>query len=150
MRESSIADSRPRIAIAFDFGLRRIGVAAGDSVTRRAAPVTTINCGSQGVDWAAVARVVDDWEPTTLVVGVPANVDGTEAELTAPAQAFARELEARHHIQTVTVDERWSSLDATDKLRQARQAGTRKRRVRREDIDAAAACVILERWLAIQ
>lgn len=148
MRESAAPDPRPQVAIAFDFGRRRIGVAAGDTVTRRAAPVTTINCGAHGVDWVAIGRLVGDWQPAILVVGVPTNVDGSAAELTAPAREFARELETRHHIATVTVDERWSSLEATDRLRQARQSGARKRRVRREDIDAASACVILERWLA--
>jgi putative Holliday junction resolvase len=148
MREG--ADSRPKVAIAFDFGRRRIGVAAGDTVTRRAAPVTTINCNAQGIDWATIGRLVEEWQPAILVVGIPTNVDATPAELTAPAREFARELETRHRITTVTVDERWSSVEATDRLRKARQAGTRTRRVRREDIDAASACVILEQWLANQ
>src|SRR5262245_47920331 len=122
MRENAAPDSRPQVAIAFDFGRRRIGVAAGDTVTRRAAPVTTIHCGTQGVDWAAIGRLVGEWQPTVLVVGVPANVDGTPAELTTPARDFARELESRHGIATVTVDERWTSIEAADRLRQARQS----------------------------
>jgi putative Holliday junction resolvase len=150
MREGAAPDARPKVAIAFDFGRRRIGVAAGDTVTRRAAPVTTINSNARGIDWAAIGRLVGEWQPAILVVGIPANVDGTPAELTAPAREFARELESRHRITTVTVDERWSSIEATDRLRKARQAGTRTRRVRREDIDAASACVILEQWLANQ
>lgn len=150
MPEHGRSLSRDWLAIAFDFGRKRIGVAAGDSVTRRAAPVTTIDCGTAGVDWAAIGRVVEAWRPTILVVGVPTNVDGTPAELTTPAREFAQALENRHRIATVTVDERWSSLDATDRLREARRSGARKRRVRRADIDAASACVILERWLANQ
>ncbi len=136
------------VALAFDFGRKRIGVATGDSVTRRASPLTTINCGAAGVDWPAIGRLVNEWRPTVLVVGIPSNVDGTAAELTEPARAFARALASRHGISTVAVDERYSSLDAGERLRESRQQGIRKRRVRREDVDAVAACVILERWLA--
>lgn len=135
------------VAVAFDFGLKRIGVAAGDSVTRRARPVTTIRCGTSGVDWAAIGRLVEELRPDILVVGVPWNEDGTAGTLTEPARRFARDLEQRHHIDTATVDERWSSLEASEQLKQERRSGRRSRRVRREDIDAASACVILERWL---
>jgi putative holliday junction resolvase len=141
------ATTQPLVALAFDFGRKRIGVATGDSVTRTASPLTTLTSGPAGVDWAAIARLVDQWHPAVLVVGLPANADGTPAELTEPAKDFARELARRHGIDTVTVDERWSSLDASEQLRQARRSGTRARRVRREDVDAAAACIILERWL---
>ena len=141
------ATTPPIVALAFDFGRKRIGVATGDSVTGRASPLTTLSSGPAGVDWPAIARLVDQWHPTVLVVGLPTNADGTPAALTEPARQFARELATRHGIDTVTVDERFSSLEASEELRQARRTGTRKRRVRREDVDAAAACVILERWL---
>jgi putative Holliday junction resolvase len=134
------------IAVGFDFGLRRIGVAAGDSVTRRARPVTTLQSGTAGPDWPAIGRVLDDLHPRVLVVGVPLNVDGTPGSLTGPARQFARELEQRHSIRALTVDERWSSLEAAAQLKEARQSGRRARRVRAADVDAAAACVILERW----
>lgn len=139
---------RAWVAMAFDYGRKRIGVATGDSVTRRASPLTTIASGSGGVDWAALARLIEEWRPTVLVVGLPTNADGSPAELTEPARKFAHELERRHDIATVAVDERWSSLEATEQLRQARHSGRRSRRVRHEDIDAASACVILERWFA--
>jgi putative Holliday junction resolvase len=136
------------VALGFDYGLKRIGVATGDSVTRRARPVTTLRCGAAGVDWAAIERLMGELQPSVLVVGVPLNVDGTATELTRAAQEFAAELESRYHLRMARVDERWSSLEAAQHLKQARQAGRRTRRVQREDIDAASACVILERWLA--
>jgi putative holliday junction resolvase len=139
---------RAWVALAFDFGRKRIGVATGDSVTRRASPVTTLDCGTAGIDWATIARLVGEWRPALFVVGLPSNVDGSAAELTEPARQFARELEKRHGIAARTVDERYSSLDAAESLRNARREGTRGRRVQREDVDAAAACVILERWFA--
>lgn len=133
------------IAVAFDFGRRRIGVAAGDSITGRARPVTTLRSGSD-VDWKGIERLVAELKPAVLVVGLPMNDDGTPAEVTVEARRFARELEQRHRLRTVTVDERLSSVEASAQLKEARQAGRRTRRVRKEDIDAAAACVILERW----
>jgi putative Holliday junction resolvase len=133
-------------ALAFDYGRRRIGVAAGDSVTRRARPLTTLRCGAAGVDWPAIGRVVNEWQPAVLVVGVPLNADGTRAPLTQPAEDFARDLGRQHAIPVETIDERFSSLEAADELKKARESGRRSRRVRREDVDAAAACIILDRW----
>lgn len=134
------------IAVAFDFGRRRIGVAAGDSVTGRARPVTTLRCAAAGVDWTAIERLLAQLRPAVLVVGLPLNDDGSPAEVAAEASRFADELRQRHGLRTVTVDERLSSIEASARLKEARQSGRRTRRVRKEDIDAAAACVILERW----
>jgi len=133
------------IAVAFDFGRRRIGVAAGDSITGRARPIATLRSGNDA-DWKAIDRLVAELKPAVLVVGLPMNDDGTPADVTADARRFAGALEQRHRIRTVTVDERLSSVEASAQLKEARQAGRRTRRVRKEDIDAAAACVILERW----
>ncbi len=133
-------------ALAFDYGHKRIGVAAGDSVTRRARPLTTLECGTAGIDWPAIDHVVHEWQPAILVVGVPFKADGSRGELANTAQAFARELRRLHKIRVDLVDECWSSLEAAQALKGARATGRRSRRVRREDVDAAAACVILERW----
>jgi len=140
-------DGNAWVAMAFDFGRKRIGVATGDSVTRRATPLTTLITGPAGIDWTAIARLVEQWRPRVLVVGIPTRVDGSAGEITEPARLFARELGERHPIRTVMVDERYSSIDASEQLRESRASGARTRRVRREDIDAAAAGVILERWL---
>lgn len=133
-------------ALAFDYGHKRIGVAAGDSVTRRATPVTTLKAGSSGIDWPAIEHVVHEWQPAVLVVGVPLNDDGSQGELAGIAQDFARELGRLHGLPVDLVDERFSSLEAADALKSARASGRRKRRVQRADVDAVAACVILERW----
>ncbi|HJS21285.1 MAG TPA: Holliday junction resolvase RuvX [Steroidobacteraceae bacterium] len=132
-------------ALAFDYGHKRIGVAAGDSVTRRATPVTTLKVGSSGIDWSAIEQVVNEWQPAVLIVGVPLNADGSPGELARSAQRFARGLK-RYGVAIDLIDERFSSLEAAQHLKTARASGQRKRRVRRTDVDAAAACVILERW----
>lgn len=147
MREGG-SDSPPAaLALGFDFGVRRIGVAAGDTLTKLANPLDVVALGAGGDDWSAVLKLIADWRPRILVVGIPYNEDGGESEMTARARAFAAELERRTGIETAHCDERYSSLEAQGRLRDARRSGSRKRRVRKEDIDRTAACIILERWL---
>ena len=133
--------------IAFDFGLRRIGIAAGDTLTRSATPRPAIAVGTHGPDWDAIARELRELLPKLLVVGAPYNVDGTSGALAPAACAFAAELERRFALPVARVDERYSSLEAAATLKAQRGRGQRGR-IRREHIDSAAAAVILERWLA--
>jgi putative Holliday junction resolvase len=138
------------IVLALDFGLRRIGIASGDTLTRSAHPRLTIANGAQGPDWRALERVLADTRPARLAVGEPYNADGSESPLTAAARHFAAELNARSALPVDLVDERWSSQDAEERLRSLRASGQRTRRVTRADVDAAAAAVILERWFERQ
>jgi putative Holliday junction resolvase len=134
------------VVLALDFGLKRIGVASGDTLTRAAHPRTTIQNGPKGPDWLALDRVLADTRPARIAVGEPYNADGSVSALTDAARRFAAELAQRCHVPVDLVDERWSSQDAEERLRDARASGERRRRVTREDVDAAAAAVILERW----
>jgi putative holliday junction resolvase len=133
--------------LAFDFGLRRIGIAAGDTLTGTAAPRPAALVTRAGPDWQAIAREVDALKPRRLIVGAPYNVDGTPGALAPAARRFANELERRFKLPVSMVDERWSSLEAGAALK-ARRADGGRRRIQREDVDSAAAAVILERWLA--
>ena len=133
--------------LAFDFGLKRIGIAAGDTLTATAAPRPAVAVHQQGPDWNAITREVRMLSPRRLVVGAPYNADGTPGALAPAARRFAAELERRFGLPVNLVDERWSSLEASAALKAQRSSGERKRRVRKEDIDSAAAAVILERWL---
>jgi len=135
----------PELVLGFDFGTRRIGVAAGDSLTGSARAVATLSRRA-GPPWREIERLVRDIGPDRIVVGLPYNMDGSESALTARARAFARQLASRLHLPVALVDERLSSREAETELRQARQAGVRRRRIRREDVDGAAACVIVRRW----
>ena len=134
------------VILAFDYGARRIGVAVGQSATGTASPAGVLPVFDKP-DWAAVARCVREWTPGRLLVGVPYNMDGTETALTATCRAFAAELARRFGLPVDCVDERLTSAAATADLREARRSGARTRRVRREDIDAHAARLILETWL---
>jgi putative Holliday junction resolvase len=134
------------VILAFDYGTRRIGVAVGQTTTGTASPAGVIPVHG-APDWTAVDRCVREWAPARLLVGLPYNMDGTETVLTATCRAFAQELARRFGLPVDCVDERLSSAAATADLREARRSGARSRRVRREDIDAHAARLILETWL---
>jgi putative holliday junction resolvase len=137
----------PLLALGLDYGERRIGIAAGDTLTQGARPLGVVAASGGRPDWHALGRYVGEWQPRVLVVGVPYNMDGTPGRLTAAALGFAAELRDRFSLEVVAVDERLSSHEAEDILRGQRASGARTRRVRRGDVDSAAACVLLEQWL---
>lgn len=132
--------------LCFDFGERRIGVAAGQAITGSASPVTTVPAHGGEPDWQAVDATVAEWRPDALVVGIPVLLDGTEQPLTRKARAFARSLAGRYGLDVHEADERLSSAAAEQLVADARARGGR-RRTRKGDIDRIAACLILERWL---
>jgi putative holliday junction resolvase len=136
----------PRIVLAFDFGLRRIGVACGDTLSRSASPLQPVPSGPGGPRWEIIAALLREWQPNLAVVGLPYNVDGSDSKMTEAARDFAAELERRFQLEVAMIDERYSSLEAEARLKSARESGLRRRRVAKADVDAAAACVILERW----
>jgi putative holliday junction resolvase len=139
-------DGRPEVILSLDFGLKRIGVASGDTLTRSAHPRATLANGPHGPDWPALERILTDTRPARIAVGEPYNADGSESPLTGAARRFAAELARRSGLPVDLVDERWSSQDAEERLRSERASGERRRRVTKEAIDAAAAAVILQRW----
>ena len=138
--------SHAELILAFDFGERRIGVAIGNTGTRTATAVGVLPARGTP-DWEAVTRCVRQWSPDRAVVGLPYNMDGSETVLTAACRQFAAELSKRYQLPVDLVDERLTSSAAQADLRDARRSGARRRRVRREDIDANAARLILETWL---
>jgi putative Holliday junction resolvase len=138
--------TRPQTVLAFDFGLKRIGIACGDTLTRQAAPRAAASVHRGAPDWQAIAREVHALTPGVLVVGAPYNADGSEGALLAAARHFAAELERRFALPVQLVDERFSSLEAGEALKTRRASGERRRRIARTDIDSAAAAVILRRW----
>jgi putative holliday junction resolvase len=138
--------SSAELILAFDFGERRIGVAVGNTGTRTATAVGVLPARGRP-DWDAVTRCVRQWSPGRAVVGLPYNMDGTDTGLSGACREFAAELSKRYQLPVDLVDERLTSSAAQADLRDARRSGARKRRVRREDIDANAARLILETWL---
>ena len=118
--------------LAFDFGLKRTGVASGNLLTRTATAQPTINAMGDA-RFTAIERRIREWEPDALVIGVPFHPDGASHENTARAQKFARQLRGRFGLQVFEVDERYSTTEAL-------ASGA-------ADADAASACIILEQFL---
>jgi putative Holliday junction resolvase len=136
----------PRVILAFDFGLRRIGIAAGNTLSGAATPLGAALVNASGPDWSGIERHIKHYEPDLLIVGRPYNVDGSIGTLEVAAAQFAAAVAARSGRPVERVDERYSSLEASAQLRQARAAGTHGR-IQRADIDGLAAAILLERYL---
>lgn len=139
--------AKAQLILAFDFGLKRIGIARGDSLTRSAAPLITVAHHASGPDWHAIDRAIAGFDPDLLLVGAPYNDDGSPGSLAAAADAFANDLATRTGLEVARVDERYTSTAAHSRLREQRAAGQRRRRVAKGDIDSAAAAIMLTGWL---
>ena len=125
--------------LAFDFGLKRTGVAVGNTISGGARPLTTIVAEENDKRFAAVAALLEEWKPDTLLVGLPLAPDGAETEISKRARRFGNQLHGRFGLPVEFVDERYSSAVAED--------GLKPRRADKEKIDAAAAAIILQAWL---
>lgn len=139
-----------RTVLAFDFGLRRIGIAVGNTLTRTAEPLSTLVARDGRPDWDAIDRCIGDWRPAALVVGVPYNDDGSPGALAPAALGFAEELGQRHGLTVHPVDEHLSSRAAEEGLRERRGDGRLGRRVRPGEVDREAARLLLLQWLQAQ
>jgi len=102
--------------LAFDFGTRRIGIAVGSTLIKSANPLTTIDDEKNVTRFASIAELISEWRPVALVVGLPRNEDGTAHEMTALCRRFANRLKGRFKLLTIMVDERYTSLAASERL----------------------------------
>jgi putative Holliday junction resolvase len=130
--------------LAFDFGTRRIGVAVGDLSLKLAHPLATISAEDNRTRFTAIERLIEEWQPVQLVVGLPTYPDGTEHEMSRLARRFAQRLEGRFGIAVALADERFSTHAADEALADAGVAARRRKPV----IDQVAAGRILDAWFA--
>ena len=128
----TLASGRLLSFLAFDFGIKRTGVAAGNSLLRQASPLTTV-AAEGDARFERIARLIAEWQPDALVVGVPVHPDGAPHDNTRRAQRFARQLQGRFHLPVHEVDERYSTTEAA-------ASGA-------ADLDAASAAIILDQFL---
>jgi putative Holliday junction resolvase len=133
--------------LGFDVGARRIGVAVGSAFGHGARALAVIDVHGEATDWPAIDRLQQEWRPDGFVVGDPMTLDGGDQPIRQRAHAFARELQLRYRIPVVLMDERASSIEAAQRFAVDRASG-RKRRRDAAALDAVAAAVIVERWLA--
>lgn len=136
--------AKPRTFLGFDYGTARIGVAVGQELTGTATPLTTVRATDGKPDWPAITRLIEQWQPDEVVVGLPLNMDGTFHELSYRAQRFGNQLHGRYNLRAYFMDERLSSLEAERLLK------NKSRKFQKADIDMLAAKIILESWLAEQ
>jgi putative Holliday junction resolvase len=128
--------------LAFDFGTKRIGVAVGNTLLRRANPLTTIAEEKTDARFAAITGLLKEWQPSALIVGLPSNDDGTPHELTALCRRFANRLKGRFKLPTILLDERYTSLAASAQLNEEGIHGMKQKAL----IDQYAAQQILQAY----
>ena len=133
--------------IGFDFGLKRIGVATGNTRTSTSQGLSVVRAKDGVPDWPEVERLLDQWLPSTVVVGLPVNMDGSENEMTAKARKFGKLMRRRFDLEVVFVDERLTTVGADQLLVEATAAGKSLNRKRLKFRDSLAAELILRTYL---
>jgi putative holliday junction resolvase len=131
------------ILLSFDFGLKHIGIAVGQTITQTAQALTSIRAQNGIPNWNEVAELIKTWKPHALIVGIPLNMDGTEQPLTRAATKFSHELKNKFSLPVHHVDERLTSVEARAQLFE--EGGYRA--LKKSAIDSLAAKLILESWL---
>ncbi|KTD18345.1 Holliday junction resolvase RuvX [Legionella jordanis] len=131
------------VYLGFDFGYKRIGVAVGQKITSSARPLTTLQAREGVPNWDLVNKLIQEWRPEALIVGLPRCIDDSEQYTTAASREFAAELAQRFSLPTHLVDERLSTVEARAQL--FAEGGYRK--IKQSQVDSFAACIILEQWL---
>jgi putative holliday junction resolvase len=122
--------------LSFDYGSKRIGIAVGQVITGTATPLSTINSYHDKPDWVSIEKLILEWLPDAIIVGIPLHMDGTSQAITEAAAKFARQLEARFNLPVFGMDERLSTFEA------------KNRSGLDTNLDSIAAQAILETWLA--
>jgi putative Holliday junction resolvase len=134
-----------RTILAFDFGTKRIGVAVGQEITATARALVTLQNSQGKPDWEYISRLVAEWQPALLVVGMPTSMDGQPHPLEQTVKDFGDQLKQRYNLPVEWIDEKLSSIEAEEILAQSDM--TRQRRQDKAEIDKLAAQIILQTWL---
>ena len=131
--------------LAFDFGEKRIGVAVGESLLKQAHPLDTIRSERNDIRFSTIEKLIAEWQPVALIVGMPTATDGSAHEMTARCTRFANQLRGRFNLPVSAVDERYTSLDAASQLRDAGLDG----RQAKTHLDSVAAQLILQGYFDV-
>lgn len=138
-----------RTLLGFDFGTKRIGIAIGQEVTGTVNPLTTVHAKNHKPDWDAISKIINEWQPDLLVVGLPLHMDGTEQPMTQAARRFSNQLNGRYQIPTELMDERLSSNEAESILNERNEpSGSRSVFQDKAQIDMISAQLILQSWMS--
>lgn len=130
--------------LGFDFGTKKAGVATGQLITATAAPLAPLAMRDGIPDWLVIEKLINEWKPQLLLVGLPLNMDDTESELSHLARKFGRRLHHRFNLPVLMVDERLTSRAAKELLLDISQ----RRKGKLPSLDSTAAVLMVEGWLA--
>ncbi|MGK0440866.1 MAG: putative Holliday junction resolvase [Pseudohongiellaceae bacterium] len=138
-----MTDNKPITVVAFDYGLKTIGSAVGQSLTKTATPLEAI-MANDGVprEWQQISKILQEWKPDLCVVGLPLNMDGSHSDMCQRAEKFARRINGRFNIKVETMDERLSSFEARGEIIEK----TGSRDFKKMSVDSLSAKLILESW----
>ncbi len=139
-------DGTTSSVLGFDFGLKRIGIATGQTITGTATPLTTLTAVNDKPDWDSIKKHISQWQPDALIVGIPYLLDGGETDLTRAARNFGKQLQQRFNLPVYEVDESLSSDEAEQLLKQDIKIAKHNK----HEIDKMAAAIIVQRWLDAQ
>lgn len=134
------------VVIAFDFGLKRTGVAVGNTITGSATPECTLISKDDKPNWDGISKLFEEWRPTQIVVGMPTELDGNENPIKPRIDRFCNQIQGRYNIPVDQENEQFTSIEAAQRLKQLRQSG-RKQKVSKDEVDKIAAAIILENWM---
>ncbi|AGI32204.1 TPA: Holliday junction resolvase RuvX [Mannheimia haemolytica] len=137
-----MTETTTKTVIAFDFGTNSIGCAVGQSITGTAQGLTTFKAQDGIPNWEEIGKLLQDWKPDMLVVGLPLNMDGTEQPLTQRARKFANRLNGRFNLPVELQDERLTTVEAKAEI--FSRGGYKA--LKKDKVDSISACLILESW----
>ena len=136
-----------KIYIAFDYGLKKTGVAIGQSITKTASPLTSLSMDKGKPDWSEIDMIFEDFKPSCAVFGIPEERINSNKTLIDNIKAFSSGIKQRYGISIKFVNEHLTSKIAKDQLKEQRQAGILQRQLKKGQIDSMAASIILQEWM---
>ncbi len=143
-----MASKGQRTLLGFDFGTKRIGIAIAQEVTGTANPLTTITAVKHKPDWESISKIIKEWQPDLLVIGLPLHMDGSEQPMTQAARRFSNQLNGRYQIPIALMDERLTSNEAESIINE--QSGSPSLYQDKAQIDMISAQLILQSWLSLK
>lgn len=138
------AENNYQTILGFDFGTKYIGIAVGQTITKSAKPLTTLFAVAGIPKWEELSRLIKEWRPNALVVGIPLNMDGTQQPITFKALYFAEQLKEKYKLPVYEIDERLTTIDARSQIFAAKGY----KGLTKTAIDSFAAKLILDDWLS--
>ncbi len=146
LKDKLPAELSPKIVLGFDFGLKNIGVAVGQSITATATPIATLKAQDGAPQWLQIQTLIDEWRPAILLVGLPIHMDGKEQAMTQAARRFGNRLNGRFNVPVQWVDERLTSYEAENRMSDVKYSA----HTAKLSIDSLSAQLIVEQWFEQQ